>query len=259
MRVIDFFAHPVLAPDESSLFQLDAPILGSNLEQLRSSMRSLSVDRCLLTLFTSGMYKSVDSELAKQFVLSPLAEFNIADPFEALAEMADRGIHWITFHPYLQKITRDFWKVAVEYAVEAERLGINVNICTAYGSQQIYSVEVLPFAATIAEAVSCPVVFVHGGGAKVLDALLIADAYPNVFLDTSFSLSYWVDSSIDNDIAFAIRKLGYHRWLFGSDTPFVPMSQAISDHQEFFERHKFKEREIEAIMGENAINQLGFE
>jgi predicted TIM-barrel fold metal-dependent hydrolase len=100
------------------------------------------------------------------------------------------------------------------------------------------------------------VVFSHGGGAKVLDAMLAADAFPNVLLETSFSLSYWLGSSVETDMAYAMRKLGAHRWLYGSDAPFIPMVTALNDHLRFFERHGFAQCDVEAIMGGNARKYL---
>lgn len=257
MRVIDCFLHPIQQPSEPDLFVVDDESLCQDLPQIASRMDALNVERGLLALFRPAAMDAVVRHGSDRFVPTVLADFRAADALDRLRAMADAGIKSITFHPYLQDITRDAWPGALDYAREAARLGMFVCVCTAYGSAKIYRIDVLPFATAVAEAVDCPVVFAHCGGAKVLDAMLIADAYANVLLETSFSLTYWLGSSVEGDMAYAMRKLGAKRWLFGSDAPFIDMMRSVSDHFGFFERHGFASGEIEAIMGYNASNYLG--
>ena len=49
------------------------------------------------------------------------------------------------------------------------------------------------------------IIFYHAGGCKILDAFIIAEMWTNVYLETSFSLSYWKKSSIENDLNFVIK------------------------------------------------------
>ncbi len=256
MRIVDCFAHPVAAPNEAGLFAVNADSLAIDLPAIGGVMSELNVERALLALFQPQSHADVCRIGSERFVATVLADFREQDALDQLRAMATKGLRSITFHPYLQNISRSDWPQAVAYAQEAARLGMFVCVCTAYGSRGIYRVDVLPFATAIAEAVDCPVVFSHGGGAKVLDAMLAADAFPNVLLETSFSLSYWLGSSVETDMAYAMRKLGAHRWLYGSDAPFIPMATALNDHLRFFERHGFAQGEVEAIMGGNARKYL---
>jgi predicted TIM-barrel fold metal-dependent hydrolase len=248
--------HPVMAPSENDLFGVSRDLLLTNKPQIANRMQKSGIERSILVLFQPDALDKTDVASGSSFVFSVLAEFRGVGAADRLAEYARKGVKSITFHPYLQNIVRSDWPQALAFAVEAERLGLFISVCTAYGSAKIYALEVLAFAAELAGSVACPVIFAHCGGAKIIDAMLIADAHPNVFLETSFSLSYWLGSSIEQDIAFAMRKLGAKRWLFGSDSPFVDMDQALSDHIDFFERHRFSKMEIEAIMGSNALKLL---
>jgi predicted TIM-barrel fold metal-dependent hydrolase len=257
MRIVDCFVHPVVLPNEQALFAIDAASLQADLPTIAEAMSALKVDRALLALFRPEFHTDAQRTSAERFNVSPLADFRDQNVLERLRYLAECGVRSITFHPYLQDLSRDAWPAALAYAREAARLGMFICVCTAYGSRKIYHIEVLPFATEVAEAVNCPVVFAHCGGAKVIDAMLVADAYPNVFLETSFSLSYWLGSNVEIDMAYAMRKLGVGRWLFGSDAPFVPMAQALDDHFRFFERHGFGDAAIEAIMGGNASKHLG--
>ena len=256
MRIVDSFLHPVTLPSESALFSISAASLDADLPTIATRMATLGVERAMLVLFHPEALDHAQVGASNGFNLSLLADFRREDAFDRLADLARKGVRSITFHPYLQDIVHEDWPQALAVAREAERLGLFIAICTAFGSGKIYSIDVLPFAAAVAGSVTCPVVFAHCGGAKTLDALLIADAHPNVWLETSFSLSYWLGSSVEQDMAFAMRKLGAGRWLFGSDAPFVEMGKALTDHFEFFGQHRFADMEIEAIMGGNALRLL---
>lgn len=59
----------------------------------------------------------------------------------------------------------------------------------------------------------------HAGGYKVLDSLTVAKNNKNVYLDLSYSLTYFKSSSVEQDILFAIRKIGADRCIYGSDHP----------------------------------------
>lgn len=257
MRIVDCFVHPVVQPNERALFAINAASLQADLPTIAELMSTLRVDRALLALFRPEFYADAHRTGAERFDVSPLADFRDRDGLDRLRQLSQCGVRSITFHPYLQDLSREAWPAALAYAREAAHLGMFICVCTAYGSRNIYHIEVLPFATAVAETVDCPVVFAHCGGAKVIDAMLVADAYSNVFLETSFSLSYWLGGSVEIDMAYAMRKLGVGRWLFGSDAPFVPMAQALDDHFRFFGRHGFGDVDIEAIMGGNASKQLG--
>jgi predicted TIM-barrel fold metal-dependent hydrolase len=198
--------------------------------------------------------KATASNRASFSYLAPLDQ---VDAEERISEAARLGIKALVLHPYLQNIVGARLERAIVLASVAEKLGLFVQVCTAYGSRQIYAIRPLDVALAVAEAVNCPVVLTHGGGAKVLDALLIADALPNVVLDTSFSLSWWLGSRIEDDFAFAMRKLGLNRWMYGSDAPFKSFEQSTQDHMSFLSRHGFSDSECEALMSTTAAKLLG--
>ncbi len=256
MRIVDCFVHPINCAKEETLFDVQKYGLLSAARGIRKTTVRAGVDHAVLTLFSRYDELAITQDAYPEFSVCMLAYFSDQSWLDNLEVFARQGLRGIIFHPYLQKITREKWVEAVRAARLAETLGLYICVCTAYGTKSLYDIAVLPFANLIAESVNSPVVFSHAGGSKVLEALLIADNYPNVFIDTSYSLSYWLGSSIENDLAFAVRKLGVERWLYGSDSPFVLMEDALSDHLEFFKRHKFRDFEIEKIMGANAVTLL---
>jgi hypothetical protein len=45
-----------------------------------------------------------------------------------------------------------------------------------------------------------------------------------------------------------MRKLGMHRWVYGSDAPFMALKSALDVTVEFLERHRFGSRDIDDIL-----------
>ena len=95
------------------------------------------------------------------------------------------------------------------------------------------------------------IIFYHAGGSKILDVSLLQRC-GLMYLETSFSLSYWKNSSIENDFNFVIKSLGSHRVIFGSDHPFIEINKALKDHDVFFEKYKIDKKMQEDIYFNNA-------
>lgn len=263
MRIVDMDAHPVATASERMLFDLSAEPMDLRCAHLEDQFHGYEVEHAVLQVYDGVVLGQERDREAfgrldrHRWSFALLADLDAPDPAARFAEAKGLGAVAVTFHPYFQQIGPDRFGTAVAAAREAARQGLLLCVCTAYGTKDLYRYDNLAFAVRLAEAIAGPVVLLHAGGARVLDAMLIADALPNVFLETSFSLPYWVGSSVEQDFAFAMRKLGTERWLFGSDTPFVPFSEAVAAHLRFFERHRFSDKEIEAIMGGNARALLG--
>jgi predicted TIM-barrel fold metal-dependent hydrolase len=169
----------------------------------------------------------------------------------------EMGCKAIVFHPYLQCINHDKIERVRQLSIYAAEKGVFICICSAYGSKDIYKYKPLEVVVAVAESVDCPVVIVHGGGAKVLDAFLIAESFPNIYLDTSFSLHYWQGSPVEEAYAFSIKRLGADRWVFGSDAPFRTLDKTIKIHIDFFNKYGFTKKETSQILSGTAERLLG--
>ena len=256
MRLVDAFRFHGTAADEAGL--LDLP-----LGKFESAVRELpgeGVSHALVALFDARLCRP---EMAPLLAGNGALSFTVMPPLDddagpkIVQGAADIGVKGVVFHPYLQDIGPGKIPVMVELARRASDAGLMIGVCTAYGGRRIFDIDPLKAALAVAEAVTTPVLFNHAGGARVLDALLIADAFPHIYLETSFSLSYWIGSSIENDMAFAMRKLGRGRWVFGSDAPFIDQRRAIADHLAFFDRHGFTATERDEVMGGTMAQLLG--
>jgi uncharacterized protein len=259
MDIIDFFAFTIKPAKENDL----SDVKTDDLTSILTTKLSPRVKSTQYAVFDYDLPERPEQleELSRILrtnasYYSQIAPLGTNNAISRIATARDAGAATITFHPYLQQINADRHREAVQLAHAASEMGLPICICTAYGSSEIHNVTPLEVASSIAEAVSTPVVLVHGGGAKVIEAMLIADAFPNVYLDTSFSLSYWLGSSVEKDMAFAMKKLGPEKWMFGSDAPFVELDKALDDHFYFLDRHGFSTEFVASVMGQNALNLL---
>ncbi len=89
-----------------------------------------------------------------------------------------------------------------------------------------------------------------------MDAMLVADDAKNILLDTSFTLDYYAGSSLDGDLAFAIRKLGAARWMYGSDAPFVAQERSLKSVRAFLKRHRFSDKDARQLLHKTAETLL---
>ncbi|MGH6955025.1 MAG: amidohydrolase family protein [Alphaproteobacteria bacterium] len=255
--------YPTETAEERLLLDLDSVDLAAVLNRVARAADDAGVSHSLVHLFDEraidrpAQARAIEGAVSSgRLSFAYLADFRAPGCRERVERAAALGLRAVTFHPYLQRIESSEYARVSEIALAAGARGLIVAINAAYGSRMIYRVRPLELAVALLEAGAGPVVLLHGGGAKVLEALLIAEAYPGVYLETSFSLSYWLGSRVEADFAFALSKLGPERCLFGSDAPFCDRGAAVADHLRFFERHGFDARAIERIMGGTAAGLL---
>ena len=264
--MIDFFVHSVTAPDEGDLHDLSSLDWRKWLGDRLVAMDRHGIERSgVCVMDTAILERRGDlDELRRatdsgRFFFTLMPDFRNTSPEATVAAMVDGGFRGITFHSYLQEIgEKEFCRVA-EWSAAAAEAGLLPGFCTAYGSKRIYDYYSLPLVAEVARRIADPVVLYHAGGAKVLEAMLLCEMWPNLHLETSFSLSYWAGSSVEADLAFAIRKIGAERVLFGSDAPFVPVDKALADHEAFFEKFEFSSAQRDAVMGGTAAALFAIE
>lgn len=258
--LVDFFRFPIRSANENELFNLEALDLRSELESLDCP----SVTHSLVAIFDSDIiYRENQTQEVLEagrngrlsFAYLPDIKGNVGE--EQIDAAVAMGCKAIVFHPYLQQVTgKDLPRIQALARYAADH-SLFVCVCAAYGSKDIFRCQPLESVIAAVETVNCPVVIIHGGGAKVLDAFLIAESFPNVYLDTSFSLPYWIGSPIEEQFAFAIKQLGAERWMFGSDSPFCEQNESIEIHYEFCKRHNVSQTATDLIMGGTAASILG--
>lgn len=107
-------------------------------------------------------------------------------------------------------------------------------------------------------AMSCPktpIIMAHMGGHRVLDALIVAQKNPNVYMDISATIIKYQGSSIMQDIVYCLNKLSdMGKLIFGSDYPTFSPRDTYEILEGLIKQAHLSNVEIEKIMGSNFIN-----
>jgi predicted TIM-barrel fold metal-dependent hydrolase len=256
--MIDMHFNPVAGvADDDTLTTLSGTDVAAACAHQAPALDAAGISRAVVVLLSDGALDALPDIVAgDRFPVALAVDFRRPDAAARLERAHARGVAGLKFHPYLQRIVPNDYQEASALAREADRLGMFVMVCCSYGTRALERHDGVRLAARLADQVSCPIVMSHAGGRQVLDAMLVAADAPQVLLETSFSLPYYVGSSIETDFAFAMRKLGAARWMFGSDAPFVPLGEAITCTREFFDRHRFTLAETDQMFHDTAATLL---
>jgi len=92
----------------------------------------------------------------------------------------------------------------------------------------------------------------HAGGHRVLDALMVAKYYKNIYLDLSYTLLYYRDSSVLNDIAYAIKSIRAERVFWGSDYPDRPYEETVKLSMQEFKKMGLSDAYLKSVLRTNA-------
>ena len=254
--IIDFLSFPIQSDSEDSIKKMNFNILNNYIDENLQNNNKISFSLLCIEnddVFFDKNFKFLVSESSNKFGFVVL--INPSNPkTNQIIEIINKfdSIKGIAFHPYMHDITNsDIAKI--EYIISNIKSDAFVGVFTAYGSKKIYQINPLIIAKEIVKMSKFRnIIFYHAGGSKILDAFLIAEMWANVYLETSFSLSYWKNSSIENDLNFVIKNLGSHRVIFGSDHPFIEINKSLKDHDVFFEKYKIDKKMQEDIYFNNA-------
>lgn len=263
--MIDMFVHPVAESSEAGLFDLSSLDWRAWIASAQAQMDAHGVQASgVCVMDDSILERESDLEVLREadasgrFWFTWMPDLRRPDAVKRVHKAAAAGFRGVSFHSYLQRIRVVDYSLVSVLAVAAEQAGLFNGFCTAYGSKRMFQYYSLPLVADLMEELKGPVFLYHAGGAKVLEAMLMCEMWPQLYLETSFSLGYWRGSSVDGDLAFTLRKLGPERVLFGSDAPFMPLDQALKDHRDFFEQHGVDAAAQALVLGDNARRLLPF-
>jgi predicted TIM-barrel fold metal-dependent hydrolase len=115
-----------------------------------------------------------------------------------------------------------------------------------------------PVVDTIHELVNCfsslDFVFLHAGGAWVMQLAEAIRDCPNVYLDISFIINRYAASSISMDLKYLI-SIFDQRMIFGSDFPEIGIGEALETFRCLCEGINYDK--VSRVMGGNLFNLLG--
>lgn len=265
MQIFDFTFHlpSIHHEDVNVIINQD---LNLNIEEIQKGLdyHLPVIQKCTgvnISLFNTRLFKqNVSSFLRsaenriKNIKYTALIDFRDKDVFTYLDNLKQCGVQTIMFNSYLQKIVDSDFPAILKICRYAQEKELIICIDGSYGTSKMYTYDNLKLACTVADAIEhVPLVIVHGGGYRLIEAMLLAADKKNVWLDTSFSLPYYKDSSIETDFAYVINKMNSERIVFGSDHPYIHFDDALENFSTFFSKFNFSSFQIEKIMYLNAL------
>lgn len=263
MNYFDFNVHLPKVNTFDRMIKEDVRLSGKSLLNNLSESLEKQPSNCIgcnVMLFNQSLTSAEINDLTSQkknikeqeLFFTLLASPYIIGTEAKLNKLKDSGINAIKFHSYQQKIRKEEYSKYIELAIYAESAKLPILIDTSFGSLNMYDFDNLDFAAKLVQRISkVPVVLLHSGGSRAMEALHIAESASNIFLDMSFSVHYYLSSTIENDIAFCYKKIGANRIVYGSDYPYINNNESLESCRQFFERNKFTEDEIKRILADN--------
>jgi hypothetical protein len=207
-------------------------------------------------LFSEKM-NALSKKVSATSTFTLLLDFRQPNVKSQMLAAKEAGIKGIKFHSYLQKIEEKDFDAIIKLCLYAEDLGMFICIDASYGTIFLYKYDNLRLAARIAEYIKkTPIIILHSGGSRVLEAMLIADMQENIFLETSLTIPFYEGSTLWKDLAFTYKKLNCDRVLYATDFPYVSLNESFEMHEKFFKEFDFTLDEINKISSLNAKKLL---
>lgn len=266
MKIIDSHLHFFPKPDVKKEMNLSkekdiAAVLCGLSNRLKKAGIEKGVAIILDTDFlANGKAVEVIKKLNKakkisNLIFSASIDFRSKDARSCLEVFLSLGFKALKFHPVHQRILPQDYAKAKKLALMATNKNKIIIIDTQHVGLDSDIYSGLHLAKYFLPEVKTPIVLAHSGALKVLEALVLALDYENIYLGTSFSVPFWQKSSVEMDLAFAFKKLGSNRCIYGSDAPYIDLEDSLRATNKFFKEYNFSKKDIDNIMY-NTANKI---
>ena len=250
--IIDGHTHVHPQPDGFG------PKYDASVASLIQAIRQSPVDKAVVL--------PIAPEISNEFVATACREhpdeligFASVDPLlgkRAVEQLEEEVVRFelkgLKLHPRRQGFGYRHLPHIIPLIEQAANLNIPVLIDAFPYGQDFLRDKVLALINDLAMAVpEAAIIMAHMGGYRVFDALMIAKANRNVYLDISYTLLYYRHSSIERDIGFVIKKIGAERVVYGSDHPEMPLRQSFEESIRILEQFDLTANEMDCILGNN--------
>lgn len=182
------------------------------------------------------------------FSVFPALDPTQSKPNALLERYKASGAVGLKLHPRLHNYKiDDGW--CVEVVRHAGRLNMAVMVdCFPDGNNLALGNIPEAFMGLADKAPEARIAIGHAGGHRILDALMIAKRYNNLYLDISYSLLYYRNSSVINDIAYVVKSMNGKRMFWGTDYPDRPYSDSVRFSRNELERMDLTEFQRDAVL-----------
>ena len=187
-------------------------------------------------------------------LIDPRLDLDFYDLFITLKSF---NFKFIKFHPYHQKIDKHLHARCIYIAKVAEKCGLGICIDASYGTKYLYDYDNLYLAALVSQNVSStPIVILHAGGYRAIEAALIASDCPNVFIEISFSPVYYKNTSIYTTFVDMFTILQPSKFLHASDFPYISFQESIQATNDLVRHADLPVEALTSISSGNAFSLL---
>jgi predicted TIM-barrel fold metal-dependent hydrolase len=245
-------AHVHIHPDKKGLGER----FDASPEALMRSLDASPVDLAVLlpiapeipNTFVSEAVAAYPNRLLAFASVNPVTEEKPAERLERA--VAEHGLKGLKLHPRRQGLGVEHTDKVVRVVEKAALLGIPVVFdAFPYGRKALRDTT-LELIERVAESVrDATIVIAHMGGHRLFEALTLARSSRNIYFDTSLILARYKGSSLEQDIFYAIRRLGPERCIYGSDHPDVELGASYALMREHLEKQGFSEKEQRELFG----------
>ena len=185
--------------------------------------------------------------------INPLSE----NVFDQIKKFKKTGAAGIKMHPRMQSYALDS-KNCVDLLKTAGHHDLPVLIdCFPAGDNIVMNNLPPVFGKLAREAKGTKIAIGHSGGHHILDALMISKFYKNVYLDLSYTLLYYRDSHILDDIFYVLKSSKYERIFWGTDYPDRSYSETVRMTMDEFNKMDIVEENKKMLLEKNALDFLG--
>ena len=256
--IVDSHAH--VHPDGGGL----GPKQDASLDTFLSELDASPLDKLVL-LPIEPMIPTAFIQDVAQMRPEKIVPFGSASPsigkdaLESFEEWVSSGrIKGLKLHPRRQGFSMADIDTTVELTSMAAKAGLPTLVdCFPYGKGALRD-DSLEIIEALSERVpDANIIIAHMGGIRILDALILARTSYTIFMDLSLTYDVYRGSHIEQDIFYAVRRLGTSRVLYGSDYPDTGLTDYYESMRTALDAHGFGSDDQEKIFGEIARGLLG--
>ena len=269
-KVFDFNIHlPIITSNNiNKTIELDLNLNEDKLNQGLNFYKSYlnKIKGFNLLLFNTDLFSnsistfSINLEHFNNVSITSLIDFRRHDIYDYIDILVQKNVKAVMVNSYLQKISKRDLSLVLKVLKYCEKKNLIICIDGSYGTSKMLEFDNLKLMCIVAEKIKkSPIVIIHSGGLRIKQVLLLALENHNIYFDTSFSLPFYIDSSLEKDFAFTYKKIGMDRVFYGSDSPYLNPKLAFEDHLFFFKKYNFSPTDIDKILYKNALNFFSFE
>jgi hypothetical protein len=236
----------------------------ASLDALIRSLDASPVDRAILLPIAPDIPNAFVAEAVARYPTKLLAFASVnpvtsANPANELEQAVLKyGFRGLKLHPRRQRFGVNETNEVTVVVRKAAELRIPAMFdAFRYGPRALRDTS-LELIERVAETVpEADIIIAHMGGNRLFDALTLARSSRRIYFDVSLILARYKGSSIEQDIAYAIRRLGADRCIYGSDHPDVELGESYTLMKEYLDNHGFSEDEQAEIFGGTIERLIG--